>query len=157
MNSSNPSASPTRPRGVAFLAIVNLVAFVVTVVFWALVYFGQLVPRPGSLESLTERANAAVTYGFMLGDVLYSVPLLFLAGVGLWRLRVWGWLAAQMANALWIFSMTVVLLRDSYSTWTPGGLLFIPFALVAIGSIPYLWVQRWAFGIANGRISPRAR
>jgi hypothetical protein len=149
MNKSNPNSSPKRPSGITFLAIVNLVALVVTIVFWALVYFGQLVPKPGSLVSLTERANAAVTYGFMLGDVLYSVPLLLLAGIGLWRLRSWGWLAAQMANILWIYSMTVILLRDSYSTWSPGGLLFIPFSLVAIGSIPYLWSQRRAFGIVN--------
>ena len=149
MNNSNPDSSPKRPRGITFLAIVNLVAFVVTVMFWAFVYFGQLVPKPGSLESLTERANAAVTYGFMLGDVLYSVPLLVLAGIGLWRLRSWGWLAAQMANTLWIYSMTVILLRDFYSAWSPGGVLFIPFALVAVGSIPYLWIQRRAFGIVR--------
>ena len=91
-----------------------------TLIFWALVFLGQLVPTPGSLQSEIERANAAVTYGFMLGDVIYSVPLLLLAGAGLWRLRAWGWQAAQMANALWIYSMTIILLRDFYSRWSPG-------------------------------------
>jgi hypothetical protein len=137
-----------RPGGITLLAIVNGVALVLTLVFWGLVYFGRLVPDPGSLGSLAERANAAVTYGFMLGDVIYSAPLLLLAALGLWRLRSWGWLAAQMANALWVYSMTVILLRDYYSAWSPGGLLFIPFTLVAIGSIPYLWMRRQAFGIA---------
>jgi hypothetical protein len=85
----------------------------------------------------------------MLGDVVYSAPLLLLAAVGLWRVRSWGWLAAQMANALWIYSMTVILLRDYYSAWSPGGLLFVPFTLVAIGSIPYLWVRRQVFGIRD--------
>ena len=72
-----------RPTGITFLAVVNYVACIVTLVFWALVFFGRLVPTPGSLQSEVERANAAVTYGFMLGDVLYSVPLLLLAGAGL--------------------------------------------------------------------------
>jgi hypothetical protein len=139
-------ASP-RPLGVTVLAIVNYVACALTLAFWALVYFGRLVPTPGSFAAPAERANAAVTYGFMIGDVLYSVPLLLLAGAGLWRLRSWGWLAAQMANALWVYSMTVILLRDVYSTWSPGGLLFVPFALVATWATPYLWSRRRSFGI----------
>jgi hypothetical protein len=149
MKNSSASASSARPSGVGFLAIVNLVAFVVTIAFWALVFFGRLVPLPGTLTVPAERANAAVTYGFLIGDVVYSAPLLVLAGVGLWRLRTWGWLAAQMANILWVYSMTVVLLRDYYTAWSPGGLLFIPFALVAAGAIPYLWARRRAFGISG--------
>jgi hypothetical protein len=138
-----------RPAGITFLAIVNDVACGVTLVFWALVYVGQLVPLPGTLPSEAERANAAVTYGFMLGDVLYSAPLLLLAGLGLWRRRPWGWLAAQMANALWIYSMTVILLRDFYSRWSPGGLLFVPFAAIALWAVPYLWIQRRAFQVGS--------
>jgi hypothetical protein len=140
--------SPKRPTGIGFLAIVNFAALFITVAFWALVYFKRLVPMPGELVSLTERANAAVTFGFMIGDMLYSVPLLLLAGIGLRRLRSWGWLAAQMANILWIYSMTVIFLRDAYTTWSPGGLLFIPFAIVAIWAIPYLWIHRRSFGIS---------
>jgi hypothetical protein len=149
MTNRNANIPSARPPGVTVLAIVNYVACAVTLVFWALVFFGRLVPPPGSLDSATERANAAVTYGFMIGDVIYSVPLLLLAGAGLWRLRPWGWLAAQMAHALWIYSMTVVLLRDVYSSWSPGGLLFVPFAIVAVGAVPYLWLKRRAFGVMD--------
>ena len=117
MNNSNPDSSPKRPRGITFLAIVNLVAFVVTVMFWAFV-LGQLVPQAGQPGIAPRASECCITYGFMLGDVLYSVPLLVLAGIGLWRLRSWGWLAAQMANTLWIYSMTVILLRDFYSAWS---------------------------------------
>lgn len=141
--------APARPSGITFLAAVSYIACGVTLTFWALVYIGRLVPPPGSLASEVDRANAAVTYGFMLGDVLYSAPLLLLAGVGLWRLRAWGWLAAQMANALWIYSMTVILLRDYYSRWSPGGLLFAPFAIIALWAVPYLWTRRRAFGVES--------
>lgn len=147
MANSKARILPVRPSGITFLAVVNCIACVVTIVFWALVFFGRLVPPPGSLQSEPERANAAVTYGFMLGDLIYSVPLLLLAGAGLWRLRTWGWLAAQMANALWLYSMTIILLRDSYSRWSPGALLFVPFAALALWAVPYLWNQRRAFGV----------
>jgi hypothetical protein len=147
MANSKARILPVRPSGITFFAVVNCIACGVTLVFWALVFFGRLVPTPGSLQSEPERANAAVTYGFMLGDLIYSVPLLLLAGAGLWRLRAWGWLAAQMANALWIYSMTVILLRDSYSRWSPGALLFVPFAALALWAVPYLWNQRRAFGV----------
>ena len=114
-----------------------------------MVFFRLLVPLPGDLTSLADRANSAATYGFMIGDMLYSVPLLGLAWLGLWRPESWGWLAAQMANGLWVYSMTVILLRDAYTTMSPGGLLFIPFTLAAIWAIPYLWLHRRDFGIVG--------
>jgi hypothetical protein len=149
MTTSNARIAQVRPSGITFLAVANYVACGVTLIFWALVFFGRLVPAPGSLQSEPERANAAVTYGFMLGDVICSAPLLVLAGSGLWRLRTWGWLAAQMANALWIYSMTIVLMRDFYSRWSPGGLLFVPFAAIALWAVPYLWNQRRALGVES--------
>jgi hypothetical protein len=85
----------------------------------------------------------------MIGDILYSVPLLFMGWIGIWRLRSWGWMSAQMVNILWIYSMTVILLRDAYTTFSPGGLLFIPFTIAAIWGIPYLWMHRGDFGIAQ--------
>jgi hypothetical protein len=142
------SAPGSRSAGVTFLSIVNAVGLIVTLLFWGAVFFKHLVPFPGELSVPTERGNSAVTYGFMLGDILYSVPLLFLAWRGLRLLKSWGWLAAQMANALWVYSLTVILLRDAYTAFSPGGILFLPFALVAAWAIPYLWKRRAAFGIA---------
>ena len=136
-----------RTGGLSFLSIVNGIALVITILFWGLVFFGHLVPFPWDLSSLADRANSAVTYGFMIGDILYSGPLLLMACLGIWRLTSWGWLAAQMANALWIYSMTVILFRDALTTLSPGGLLFIPFALIAVWAIPYLWFRRRDFGI----------
>jgi len=134
---------------VAFLAVVNWVALAVTLLFWGMVLAARVVPPPTTLTVAAERANAAVTYGFLIGDLLYSAPLLLLAALGLWRRRSWGWLAAQMASALWIYSMTIVLLRDACTTMSPGGLLFIPFVLVAVWAVPYLWARRREFGIAG--------
>jgi hypothetical protein len=105
-----------RPAAVTFLVIVNGFALVLTVLFWSVVWLKRLVPAPGGLTTLIERANAATTYGFMAGDLIVSAPLLLLAALGLRRLRFWGWTAAQLANVLWIYSMTVIWIRDGYST-----------------------------------------
>ena len=141
------STRQPRPRGLTFLAIVYAVGLFITLLFWGLVLLRQLVPFPGNLITTADRANSAVTYGFMIGDFIYSAPLLLLAWLGLWRLKSWGWMAAQMVNALWIYSMTVILFRDAFTSMSPGGLLFTPFLLVAIWALPYLWIQRSKFGI----------
>jgi hypothetical protein len=134
-----------RPGAVTFLAIVNGIGSGITLVFWLLVWVKELVPSPVDLTILAERANAATTYGFMIADLLYSVPLLFIASSGLWRMRPWGWTAAQMVNILWIFSMTVVWTRDAYTTFSPGGILFLPFTLIALWALCYLWKTRYLF------------
>ncbi len=143
----NSEHQPMRTVGFTFLSIVNAVGLCITVAFWAVIFFRHAIPYPNELVSLPERANAAVTYGFMIGDILYSCPLLMLASLGIWRLTSWGWMAAQMVNALWVYSMTVILLRDAFTKLSPGGLLFIPFALVAVWATPYLWLRRRDFGV----------
>jgi hypothetical protein len=146
------SAPVPRPKAIAALAIVNAVGFFLTLVFWLLVFVKKLVPPPNELAILSERVNAATTYGFGIGDLVWSLPLLFLAWIGLWRLRFWGWTAAQMTNALWIYSMTVILIRDAFTKLTPGSVIFTPFALIAIWAIGYLWKQRKLFREADGPV-----
>jgi hypothetical protein len=108
MSEHSEKTQSKRPTSLTIIAIVNGIAFVITILFWGTVYFKNLVPLPDSLTIAAERANAAVTYGFLIGDVLWSAPLLFLATIGLWRRQFWGWTAAQMVNALWVYSMTVI-------------------------------------------------
>jgi hypothetical protein len=149
MSEHSEKIQSKRPTGLTIIAIVNGIAFVITILFWGTVYFKNLVPLPGSLEITAERANAATTYGFLIGDILWSAPLLFLATMGLWHRKFWGWTAAQMVNALWVYSMTVIWMRDSYSAISPGALLFTPFAVVAIWATYYLWKHRNLFTIVN--------
>jgi hypothetical protein len=128
-----------------FLSAANALALILTILFWAAVFMKRLVPLPGGISGLPERANAATTYGFMVGDILWSVPLLMFAALGLRRRKFWGWTAAQMANILWIYSMTVIWIRDGNTSVSPGAVLFTPFALLALWSIGYLWKHRHLF------------
>jgi hypothetical protein len=134
-----------RSATVTFLVVVNVLALILTVFFWFVVWAKKGVPRPGGLTGLIERANAATTYGFMAADLIISVPLLCLAALGLRRMRFWGWTAAQMANILWVYSMAVIWIRDGYSSVSPGAVLFTPFAAIALWSIIYLWKIRGRF------------
>ncbi len=132
---------------IRFLSIWNWIAFGLTLLFWSAVAISHVVSFPWELTTPLEKGASAVTYGFLLGDMFYSLPLLFLAARGLALRKSWGWMSAQMANALWIYSMTLILIRDGFTRWSPGGLLFIPFLIVAIISIPWLWKNRSFFGV----------
>jgi hypothetical protein len=102
---------------------------------------------------MPERANAATTWGFLIGDIAFSAPLLLLATIGLWKPRAWGWTAAQMVNIVWVYSMTIIILRDTYTSFSPGGMLFIPFVPAAVWSMFYLWKQRELFWTRAGERS----
>ena len=149
MSATPGTATSRRPVGVTILAVINGIALCLTLLFWGTVAFKKLVPFPSDLIIVAERANAAVTWGFLFGDMVLSAPLLFLAAWGLWRPSSIGWTAAQMANVLWVYSMIVVLMRDAFTVMSPGGMLFLPFALVAVWGIFYLWKERVLFWSAE--------
>jgi hypothetical protein len=149
MNKQLSSSLQRRPTSAKIIAIVNGIAFAVTLLFWGLAFFGNLIPYPGGLTILSERANAATTYGFMIGDIIWSAPLLLLGTIGIWRLRPWGWTSAQMVNVLWVYSMTVIWMRDAFTTLSPGGMLFLPFTVFAVWATYSLWKTRAIFWSPN--------
>ncbi len=137
------TTTATRPRGVTVLIIINSIAAVITLLFWILVYF-RLFARPITDPALAIAASA--TFGFLVGDLIWAVPLLIASVIGLRRLTFCGWLCSQFANILWLYSMTVIWVRDLYSgAISPGAWLFTPFALVAVWATIYLWRCRQLF------------
>jgi hypothetical protein len=142
-----------RPIGVSVISVINFLAAIITLVFWGLVYF-RIFAQAQAMDPVL-RASFAATLGFLVGDIVWAVPLLFLSWLGLWRLRDWGWLLAQIANGLWLYSMTVIWVRDLYAgTISPGALLFTPFTLVALWAAPYLWRKRsWFWSVKSGNVA----
>jgi hypothetical protein len=129
---------------VTLIAIVHLGAAALHVVFWS-VALARL-PQAAEFGTPIERGGAAFTQGFGIADLLWSVPLLFLAGIGLLKLRDWGWLAAQLAHVLYWYSLTVILTRDFHAgSLAPGTILFGPFTLFAAWAAVYLWLRRDLF------------
>ncbi len=149
------NGAASRPAGITAIAIINAVAAILTLAFWLLVYVRLFLG--GTFADAAARASAAATAGYLAGDVVWALPLLVFSVVGLLRLRDWGWLLAQMANILWLYSMTAVWVRDLFTgTVSPGAILFLPFVPVAVWATFYLWRQRFAF-TPNGRESMTAR
>ncbi len=138
-----------RPAGVNVIAVANALGTLLTISFWSLAF--MRLPSPQTLSSFPERANMATTYAFMIADVIWGLPFLLLATVGVWRMRPWGWTAAQMVNVLWWYAVTVVLVRDLYThTVSPGTGFFLPFALFSLWSAFYLWKNRTLFWREKG-------
>ncbi|MDY7092152.1 MAG: hypothetical protein SX243_04185 [Acidobacteriota bacterium] len=127
---------------VRLIAVVNTVAALLHVGFWLAVIVQLRSAAPGPAPE----ASIPTLYGFGIADLLWSAPLLAASAVGLWRGRFWGWLLAQWCNVLYGYSLTVVFVRDFHSgELSPGGILFLPFALFGIWSSLYLWKHRRVF------------
>lgn len=132
-----------RPLGITVIVLINGIATILTLFFWLLIYIRVF---SKTIEEPVFRAIASSTLGFLVADIFLAVPLLILSCLGLWKLCDWGWLFAQMANIVWIYSIAVVLIRDIYiGKLSPGLLLFLPFALFTIWAIAYLWYARSYF------------
>jgi hypothetical protein len=137
-------ASSRRPAGITFVSVFNAIGALITILFWSLA--AMRLPALGSLPTAAEKAAVGTTYSFMIADILWALPLLIVASVGVWRLRFWGWTAAQMTNVLWWYSVTVVAARDLITgTVSPGTIAFLPFALVSFAACRTLWISRERF------------
>lgn len=133
-----------RPAGVTLIAVVNGIAAVLHIAFWTLAFLR--LPCPWEAATSLERSLAATTYGFGIADAIWSFPLLLIGAIGLWRMRFWGWTAAQMANVLWWYSFTVLETRDFYTrVLSPGAVVFLPFVFFAFWAAAYLWKKRALF------------
>jgi hypothetical protein len=135
------------PNGVKVIAIVYGIAAVITGLFWILGLFSDRLPNPTDVSTFAEKAAAATTKGFLIADLIFALPLLVLSAIGLWHKKAWGWVITFMVNILWCYSLTVVFIRDIYSTVSPGLILFSPFVPFAIWSSIYLWQKRQVFKI----------
>ena len=133
-----------RSPGVMIIAVVNLVAAALTLAFWILVYV-KLFSGAKADASIAPAALSA-TFGFLVGDLVWAVPLLIISAAGLLKRKAWGLLTAQMVNILWLYSMTAIWVRDLHAGMvSPGAVLFTPFALFAVWAIGFLWKRRGLF------------
>ena len=142
-----------RPRCITVIAVVNAFAAVLTIAFWGLVLARLFAPgavAPAGMDA----GSVSTVFGFMVGDLVWAVLTLVVAAAGLWRMKAWGWVAAQMVNILWIYSLTVIWCRDLHlGSISPGAVLFSPFVLFSVWAVFHLWHvrDRFAWGAAPAR------
>lgn len=130
--------------GIRAIALVNGIAALLHLAFWVLVLLR--LPSPDKVETEAERIDLVVTYGLGVADLLWSVPLLAIGSLGLYRGDGIGWLAAQIANGLYWYSFTFITVRElNAKAIRPGTLLFLPFAIFSVWAAWYLWQVRALF------------
>ena len=132
------------PRGVKIISIVNAIAALLHLVFWIFAFIR--LQSMFSDVSTSEKIDLAISYGFGIADMVWSFPLLILGAFLLWKIKPLGWLAAQMANVLYWYSLTVIIIKDILiNKLSPGTLIFLPFCLFAFWGAFYLWNKRKIF------------
>ncbi len=124
--------------------IINITALIITTIFWYLVWIK--LSDASLIKNFSEKSMFASTYGFMVADIFWAIPLLFFSIIGLVKNKFWGWTISQMVNILWLYSVTAVLVRDLFlDNIAPGTIIFLPFALLATWQIFILWKYRFHF------------
>jgi hypothetical protein len=120
-----------RTTWIKVIVFINGIAAILHLFFWITAFIK--LPAITSTKNVADQINLATTYGFGIADFLWSVPLLLIGSIGLWKKTGIGWLAALLANSM---------LSDSIS---PGTILFLPFALVSFWISYFLWNSRSIF------------
>jgi len=129
---------------IKIIASINGLAALMHILFW-IIAFVRL-PSISSQMNIADRINLATTYGFGIADFIWSVPLLLIGSIGLWKKTEIGWVSSLLANALYWYSFTVIVIRDlSSDSFSPGFKLFLPFALISFWTTYFLWKNRDLF------------
>ena len=130
-----------RSFGIKLIAVINGIAAVLHLLFWIFAFFhlSKSVPQ----NNIAEKANLGTSFGFGLADVIWSITLLTVGSINLWNMKQSGWLAAQFANVLYWYSLTVILTKDLItSSISPGTILFLPFGIFSFWAAYYMWKFR---------------
>lgn len=140
-------SSNKRPLMVTLIVIINAMGWLATIGLWLFLRVTQVVPRVEDMNSYWEKSYVGLINGFQVADFLWSNLALLISLIGLWKMRFWGWVAAIMANTIWIYSMTFTLVRDIYVQITYGMVFFLFFAFFSFYSTYYLLKHRILFGL----------
>jgi hypothetical protein len=130
-----------KPFGIKLIAVVNGVAAIVHLLFWTspLTKLTLLIP---SIQASVNN-DISIIYGLGLADLIWSVPLLTIGSIGLWKMKPIGWLAAQLVNVLYWYSHTLIFTSAIVSgVYTFGIFVFVPFGIFSFWAAFYLWKTR---------------
>lgn len=134
------------PVIVKLIVTVNVLAFLISFLFWLIIYIKLFFGN--SSFTGADRMLISSTFGFMIADIIWALPLLAVSIYGLKNMTSYGWASAQGANILWFYSMTSLWSRDIYGGLiNPGNFIFLPFFIFSFFSAYYLWKKRGLFGV----------
>jgi len=127
-----------RPTGVSVLAIVLLL-------FSAFAFFGSLFMwGEGFLFSFPPGAD----YRFPVTDILVNAPASLIAAIGLWKIRQWGYVAAQFVAGFYVYgSVEIFVMVIQHGPPFPIEIVIPQIAAVIVAAflVFYLWRVRARF------------
>ena len=128
----------TRPTGVSVLAIVlflfSLFAFLGSLFMWG----------EGFLLSFPPGAD----YRFPVTDILVNAPASLIAAIGLWKMRQWGYVAAQFVAGFYVYgSVEIFVMVIQQGPPYPIEIVIPQIAAVIVAAclVFYLWRIRTRF------------
>jgi hypothetical protein len=128
----------TRPAGVSVLVIVVFL-------FGLFAFFGSLFMwGEGFLLSFPPGAD----YHFPVTDILVNAPASFIAAIGLWKMKQWGYVAAQFVAGFYIYgSVEIFVMTIQQGPPFPIEIVVPQMAAVitALFLVFYLWPLRTRF------------
>lgn len=137
MHSEN-TAHRQRPWGVSLLALLLFV-------FGFLAFFGSLsMWGQGFLFSFP----TGVDYAFPVADILVNAPASILAGVGLWRIKQWGYVTSQFVAGFYTYaSVEIFIMVAQEGQPYPLEIIVPQLAAIAVAAalVFYLWRIRNLF------------
>ena len=125
------------------IAVINGVVALLHLLFWVGVFLN--LPPMAALMNFLGQEDFKFNFALGIADLIWSVPLLVIAYIGLQKHRLIGWLAAQVANVLWGYSFTLILFQEFNVSLHPITMLFLPCAFFSIWSSYTLWKFRSVF------------
>jgi hypothetical protein len=130
--------SKSRPTGVVVLAIVLFL-------FSAFAFFGSLFMwGEGFLFSFPPGAD----YRFPVTDILVNAPASFIAALGLWKMKQWGYVAAQFVAGFYVYgSVEIFVMVIQQGPPFPIEIVVPQVAAVIVAAflVFYLWRIRTRF------------
>ena len=129
---------------------------VVLFLFGCLAFFGSLfLWGQGFLLAFP----AGVDLGYPITDILVNAPASFVAALGLWRMRRYGYVAAQFVAGFYVYA-SVEIFVDVAQNGPPYPVeIIIPQVLavvVAVALVGYLWRFQDSFERKGGRDAHRS-
>jgi hypothetical protein len=128
----------SRPTGVSVLAIV-LLLFSVFAFFGSLFMWGE-----GFLLSFPPGAD----YRFPVTDILVNAPASLIAAIGLWKMKQWGYVAAQFVAGFYVYgSVEIFVMVIQQGPPFPIEIVIPQVAAVIVAAclVFYLWPLRARF------------
>jgi len=127
-----PEQKPTVPLPIRILAVVlflfGLFAFFGSVFLWGEGFILQFPP--------------GVDYAFPITDILVNAPASIIAAIGLWKLRRYGYVAAQFVAGFYVYASVEIFVEVIQSGPPYPVEIVVPQVLavaVAIALVVYLW------------------